>query len=68
MYKIFHRRGTDVGIIGTTGITQKDPTMPQKRGKLTRGYVPNLRSTYVSLTQNSDTAAQLVFLFHFADE
>nr|XP_032524930.1 IQ motif and SEC7 domain-containing protein 1 [Danaus plexippus plexippus] len=32
-----NRRGTDVGIIGTTGITQKDPTLPQKRGKLTRG-------------------------------
>lgn len=41
---MFHRRGTDVGIIGTTGITQKDPTLPQKRGKLTRGYVPNLRN------------------------
>ncbi|XP_050685112.1 IQ motif and SEC7 domain-containing protein 1 [Leptidea sinapis] len=32
-----NRRGTDVGIIGSTGITQKDPSMPQKRGKLTRG-------------------------------
>ncbi|XP_041984150.1 IQ motif and SEC7 domain-containing protein 2 isoform X2 [Aricia agestis] len=32
-----NRRGTDVGLIGTTGITQKDPTLPQKRGKLTRG-------------------------------
>ncbi|XP_046974128.1 IQ motif and SEC7 domain-containing protein 3 isoform X2 [Vanessa cardui] len=32
-----NRRGTDVGIIGTAGITQKDPSLPQKRGKLTRG-------------------------------
>ncbi|XP_026746359.1 IQ motif and SEC7 domain-containing protein 1 isoform X1 [Trichoplusia ni] len=32
-----NRRGTDVSIMGTTGITQKDPSMPQKRGKLTRG-------------------------------
>ncbi|KPJ00676.1 IQ motif and SEC7 domain-containing protein 1 [Papilio xuthus] len=32
-----NRRGTDVGIIGTTGITQKDPSLPSKRGKLTRG-------------------------------
>ncbi|XP_075987186.1 brefeldin-resistant Arf-GEF family protein schizo isoform X2 [Anticarsia gemmatalis] len=32
-----NRRGTDVSIIGTTGMTQKDPTLPQKRGKLTRG-------------------------------
>ncbi|CAH0697593.1 unnamed protein product [Spodoptera exigua] len=34
-----NRRGTDVSIMGmgSTGITQKDPTLPQKRGKLTRG-------------------------------
>ncbi|XP_038219301.1 IQ motif and SEC7 domain-containing protein 1 isoform X3 [Zerene cesonia] len=32
-----NRRGTDVGIIGSTGITQKDTSLPQKRGKLTRG-------------------------------
>ncbi|KPJ16784.1 IQ motif and SEC7 domain-containing protein 1 [Papilio machaon] len=32
-----NRRGTDVGIIGTTGITPKDPSLPPKRGKLTRG-------------------------------
>lgn len=39
------RRGTDVSIIGTTGITQKDPGLTQKRGKLTRGYVaPTIRN------------------------
>ncbi|XP_013148897.1 PREDICTED: IQ motif and SEC7 domain-containing protein 2 isoform X2 [Papilio polytes] len=32
-----NRRGTDVGIIGSTGITPKDPSLPPKRGKLTRG-------------------------------
>ncbi|XP_060807451.1 IQ motif and SEC7 domain-containing protein 2 [Amyelois transitella] len=32
-----NRRGTDVSIIGTTGITQKEQSLPQKRGKLTRG-------------------------------
>ncbi|CAK1595477.1 unnamed protein product [Parnassius mnemosyne] len=32
-----NRRGTDVGIIGTTGITPKDPSLPPKRGKLARG-------------------------------
>ncbi|XP_073958776.1 uncharacterized protein isoform X3 [Choristoneura fumiferana] len=32
-----NRRGTDVSIIGRAGITQKDPSLPQKRGKLTRG-------------------------------
>ncbi|XP_045518753.1 IQ motif and SEC7 domain-containing protein 3 isoform X1 [Pieris brassicae] len=32
-----NRRGTDVGIIGSTGIAQKDSSLPQKRGKLTRG-------------------------------
>ncbi|XP_039761371.1 IQ motif and SEC7 domain-containing protein 1 isoform X8 [Pararge aegeria] len=36
-YENIIRRGTDVGIIGTTGMTQKDPSLPQKRGKLTRG-------------------------------
>ncbi|GBP00248.1 hypothetical protein EVAR_863_1 [Eumeta japonica] len=34
-----NRRGTDVSIIGATGITQKEPNLPQKRGKLSRGYV-----------------------------
>lgn len=38
--EFFHRRGTDVGIMVTAGITQKDTTLSQKRGKLTRGYVP----------------------------
>ncbi|XP_053618665.1 IQ motif and SEC7 domain-containing protein 1 isoform X2 [Plodia interpunctella] len=32
-----NRRGTDVSIIGTTGISQKEQSLPQKRGKLTRG-------------------------------
>ncbi|KOB77768.1 putative guanyl-nucleotide exchange factor, partial [Operophtera brumata] len=32
-----NRRGTDVSLIGTTGIRQKDPSLPQKRGKFTRG-------------------------------
>ncbi|CAH2987217.1 unnamed protein product [Chilo suppressalis] len=32
-----NRRGTDVSIIGTTGISQKDSSLPQKRGKLIRG-------------------------------
>lgn len=38
--EFFHRRGTDVGIMVSAGITQKDTTLSQKRGKLTRGYVP----------------------------
>lgn len=42
MFKLFHRRGTDVSIMGTSGMTQKDPSLPQKRGKLTRGYVVRL--------------------------
>ncbi|XP_048486920.1 IQ motif and SEC7 domain-containing protein 3 isoform X3 [Plutella xylostella] len=32
-----NRRGTDVSIMGTSGMTQKDPSLPQKRGKLARG-------------------------------
>ncbi|XP_063369960.1 IQ motif and SEC7 domain-containing protein 1 isoform X1 [Cydia amplana] len=36
-HAVHNRRGTDVSIIGTTGITQKDPSLSQKRGKLTRG-------------------------------
>lgn len=48
LFNSFHRRGTDVSIMGmgSSGMTQKDPTLPQKRGKLTRGYVVNLRNAY----------------------
>lgn len=36
----FLRRGTDVSIMGSSAIAQKETSISQKRGKLTRGYVP----------------------------